>query len=304
MAKNDYTNWDRKELIKEIDQLRKRKKYGLVWEDKPENVVEQCKTELPVLEEVKNKEIFTDPDKPVNLLIEGDNYHALSVLNYTHKGKIDVIYIDPPYNTGNKDFVYNDDYVDSEDMFRHSKWISFIEKRLKLAKNILSKNGVIFISIDDNEFAQLKFICDDIFGETNLIGIFTWIRKKKGSNLSKEFRKITEYVLAYKSARGQVSLYGQAAYAEKQVPLLNRPNNIGILHFGAEKIFFGNGAKDGKIKKGLFGSGELVVELLDDIETKDKIIQTPFSIKGRFRWSQKTVDEELKNGSIFTVSNT
>ena len=83
MAKKDYTNWDRKELIKEIDQLRKRKKYGLVWEDKPENVVEQCKTELPVLEEVKGKEIKTDSDKPMNLLIEGDNYHALSVLNYT-----------------------------------------------------------------------------------------------------------------------------------------------------------------------------------------------------------------------------
>ena len=134
MAKRDYTNWDRKDLIKEIGQLRKRKKYGLVWEDKLENVVEQCKTELPVLEEVKRKEIITNSDKPVNLLIEGDNYHALSVLNYTHKGKIDVIYIDPPYNTGNKDFVYNDKYIDKEDVYRHSKWVSFMGKRLSLAK--------------------------------------------------------------------------------------------------------------------------------------------------------------------------
>ena len=128
--KKDYTNWDRNDLIKEIEQLRKRKKYGLVWEDKPEDVVEQCKKELPVLEEVKDKEISTDPDKPVNLLIEGDNYHALSVLNYTHKGKVDVIYIDPPYNTGARDWKYNNDYVDNNDHWRHSKWILMMNHRL------------------------------------------------------------------------------------------------------------------------------------------------------------------------------
>jgi len=129
-------------------ELKKRKKYGLVWEDKPEK--------LPVLKEVKDKEIITDKNKPVNLLIEGDNYQALSVLNYTHAGKVDVIYIDPPYNTGNKDFIFNDNYVDREDAYRHSKWLSFMEKRLKLAKNLLKDTGVIFISIDDNEVAQLK----------------------------------------------------------------------------------------------------------------------------------------------------
>lgn len=102
--RQDYHAWSKEELVREIERLRKRKKYGLVWEDKPEGVVEQCKKELPVLEELKEKEIITDPTKPMNLFIEGDNYHALSVLNYTHKGKIDVIYIDPPYNTENKDF--------------------------------------------------------------------------------------------------------------------------------------------------------------------------------------------------------
>lgn len=95
-------------------ELKKRKKYGLVWEDKPEDVVEMCKEKLPVLKEIKNKEIITDKEKPVNLLIEGDNYHALSVLNYTHAKKVDVIYIDPPYNTGNKGFIFNDHYVDKE----------------------------------------------------------------------------------------------------------------------------------------------------------------------------------------------
>jgi len=109
-----------------------------------------CREKLPVLKEVKTKEIITDitdKEKPVNLLIEGDNYHALSVLNYTHVKKVDVIYIDPPYNTGNKDFVFNDHYVDKEDAYRHSKWLSFMEKRLKLAKNLLKDTGVILYQL-------------------------------------------------------------------------------------------------------------------------------------------------------------
>lgn len=208
MAKKDYTNWDRKELIKEIDQLRKRKKYGLVWEEKPEDVVEQCKTELPVLEEVKNKEIITDSDKPVNLLIEGDNYHALSVLNYTHKGKIDIIYIDPPYNTGNKDFKYNDNYVDKEDSFRHSKWISFMEKRLKLAKNLFKKTGVLFISIDDNEQSQLKLLCDDIFGENNFVAKIIIQSNPRGSQASKHLAEVHEYVLVYAKSNDDLVIKG------------------------------------------------------------------------------------------------
>jgi len=180
-------------------ELKKRKKYGLVWEDKPEEVVEMCKEKLPVLKEVKEKEIITDKDKPVNLLIEGDNYHALSVLNYTHAGKIDVIYIDPPYNTGNKDFIFNDHYVDREDAYRHSKWLSFMEKRLKLAKNLLKDTGVIFISIDDNEVAQLKLLCDQIFGEDNLVEIF-YIQVRyasKSLNEKDPFQKLIEEVLIY-----------------------------------------------------------------------------------------------------------
>src|SRR3989344_5766036 len=112
-------NWSKEELVAEVGRLRKRKKYGLVWEEKPENVVEQCKTELPVLKEVKNKAVSTDKSEPTNILIEGDNYHALSVLNYTHKAKVDVIYIDPPYNTGARDWKYNNDYVDINDTYRH-----------------------------------------------------------------------------------------------------------------------------------------------------------------------------------------
>jgi len=187
-------------------ELKKRKKYGLVWEEKPEELVEMCKEKLPVLKEVKNKEIITDKDKPVNLLIEGDNYHALSVLNYTHAKKVDVIYIDPPYNTGNKDFIFNDRYVDRENAYRHSNWLSFMEKRLKLAKNLLKDTGVIFISIDDNEVAQLKLLMDKIFN--NLTDMIVW-RKSGESRWGKmknvtTFRKDHEYiVVAYRTPNVQ-----------------------------------------------------------------------------------------------------
>jgi len=189
-------------------ELKKRKKYGLVWEDKPEDVVEMCKEKLPILKEVKSKEIITDPkekqtfygagkEKPVNLLIEGDNYHTLSVLNYTHQKKVDVIYIDPPYNTGNKDFIFNDRYVDKEDAYRHSKWLSFMEKRLRLARNLLKDTGVIFISIDDNEVAQLKLLMDEIFGEKNFIACLPTVMNLKGNQDQFGFAGTHEYTLVY-----------------------------------------------------------------------------------------------------------
>ena len=137
------TNEEKSELL---GLLRKQKRYGLVWEDKPEDVEERLREELPVLIEDTSKAIISeDADAPNHILIEGDNLEALTALAYTHEGKIDVIYIDPPYNTGNKDFVYNDSYVDSEDTYRHSKWLSFMSKRLRIAKQLLSDRGVIFI---------------------------------------------------------------------------------------------------------------------------------------------------------------
>lgn len=155
--------------------LRSHKKYGLVWEDKPENVEERLRDELPVLREVMDKYIPSEAeDSPNHIIIEGDNLEALTALSYTHEGKIDVIYIDPPYNTGNKDFVYNDSFVDTEDSYRHSKWLSFMNKRLKIAKRLLSEKGVIFVSIDDNEQANLKLLCDEVFGATNFIANIIW----------------------------------------------------------------------------------------------------------------------------------
>lgn len=137
--------------------------------------------------------ISDNSDAPNHIIIEGDNLEALSTLAYTHAGKIDVIYIDPPYNTGNKDFIYNDSYVDSEDSYRHSKWLSFMSKRLRIAKKLLSDRGVIFISIGDEEVANLKLLCDEIFTQIALVPRIA----KKGSNQGTYFRPTKDYVLVY-----------------------------------------------------------------------------------------------------------
>ena len=179
-----------------IELLKTHKKYGLVWEDKPEEVEERLREELPVLTEVKERAIISDdPDAPNHILIEGDNLEALTALSYTHAGKIDVIYIDPPYNTGKKDFKYNDSYVDAEDSFRHSKWLSFINKRLTIAKTLLSEKGVLFASIDDNEQAQLKFLLDSVFGATNFLGQL--ILKTATDNNPSQINIEHEYMLCY-----------------------------------------------------------------------------------------------------------
>ena len=179
-----------------INLVNTKKKYGLVWEDKPEEVEEQLRENLPVLKEVKEKAIINGEDNPNHILIEGDNLHALTALTFTHEGKIDVIYIDPPYNTGNKDFKYNDSFVDKEDSYRHSKWLSFMDKRLRIAKRLLSEKGIIFISIDDNEQAQLKLLCNEVLGEENFITNIIW-QKKTGASDAKTIDTITEYLSVF-----------------------------------------------------------------------------------------------------------
>lgn len=181
-----YRNLSREQLIAEIKRLKKGKKFGLLWEDKPEDVAELCKTKLPILVDVEDKTISEDSHGATNILIEGDNYHALSVLNYTHKGKIDVIYIDPPYNTGAQDWKYNNNYVDINDSYRHSKWLSMMSKRLQLAKNLLKNDGVLICTIDDNEFHHLGALLEEIFFgfEIHCVTIVHNPRGIQGSNFS------------------------------------------------------------------------------------------------------------------------
>lgn len=183
--------------------LLKQKKYGLVWENKPEDVEERLRAELPVLKEVTDKALLDGgEDAPNHILIEGDNLEALTALAYTHENSVDVIYIDPPYNTGNKDFVYNDSFVDAEDGYRHSKWLSFMDKRLRIAKRLLSDRGVIFISIDDNEQANLKLLCDEVLGERNFIAQLIWSAGRK--NDSKHISVSHEYVLVYVNSKDYI----------------------------------------------------------------------------------------------------
>lgn len=180
--------------ISEIEKDIKGKKYGLVFEEHREAIDDILDNNTPVL--VEDESLFIENGGQMNFLIEGDNLASLQLLEKTHKGKIDLIYIDPPYNTGNKDFVYDDVFVDTNDTFRHSKWLSFMEKRLQIAKNLLSESGVIFISIDDNEQSTLKMLCDTVFGENNFIAKFDW-RKKTGANDAKDIAVVTESILLF-----------------------------------------------------------------------------------------------------------
>ncbi len=179
------------ELEKEING----KKYGLVFEEHEEEIDQKLKTHTPVLSEEKN--LFINNGGQMNFLIEGDNLPALKLLEKTHRGKVDVIYIDPPYNTGNKDFIYSDNYVSVDDEFKHSKWISFIKNRLALAKKILSENGLISISIDSIEIGNLKIICDEIFGEKNFCNIIAWKKTNSPKSQSLSLGNQHEYVLLY-----------------------------------------------------------------------------------------------------------
>lgn len=199
--------------------LRESKTYGLVWEDKPEDVEERLRNELPVL--IENKErALTDagPDAPNHILIEGDNLEALATLAYTHAGKIDVIYIDPPYNTGHEDFIYNDIFVDSEDTYRHSKWLSFMSRRLRIAKKLLSERGIMFISIDDNEQANLKLLCDETFGQGQ-VETYIWDVRVKGTmpkTAKNTVRKEHEYLIACYKSDKRLQKYSSLKYADKK----------------------------------------------------------------------------------------
>ena len=220
--KINYDEWSKEELIKELRRI-KETKYGLVWHrDLPEEKIdilinpdartpnemfpnEMAGKPFPILKETKGKEVGGDKGKPVNLLIEGDNYHSLAVLNFTHHEAIDLIYIDPPYNTGNNDFIYNDLQarpVQKDDPFKHSKWLGFMEKRLRLSKHLLKKDGVIFISINEEEQAQLKLLCDEIFGEENYLTMFSVKVRHEERILKgdKDFHEVVEYLYLYRKS--------------------------------------------------------------------------------------------------------
>lgn len=194
-ASQDENTWKLLSYLSDLEKDVNGKKYGLVFEEHREEIDEVLDTHTPVLTE--NKDLFIDNGGQMNFLIEGDNLASLKLLEKTHKGKIDFIYIDPPYNTRKKDFIYDDVFVDKNDLFAHSKWISFIKKRLNVAQKLLSDDGFIFISIDDNEQAHLKVLCDEIFGQDNFVGMFAVENNPKGRKNSNFISISNEYCLAY-----------------------------------------------------------------------------------------------------------
>lgn len=178
--------------------LRENKTYGLVWEDKPEDVEERLRDELPILTEVPEHAIISeDKDAPNHILIEGDNLEALATLAYTHEGKIDVIYIDPPYNRGENDFKYNDKFIDKDNPFRHSLWLNFMCKRLKLAKKLLKDDGVIIIHIDEHEYNALNLLLEtEIFSNNNNLGTIIW-NKMNPKGDAKGVASMHEFIILY-----------------------------------------------------------------------------------------------------------
>jgi len=285
------------ELVDLIKSYEAKKKYGLVWDDEknPEHIVNSEINFFPILSEIRSKRISVSGNSKKNYLIEGDNYFVLKSLLFTHAKKIDVIYLDPPYNTGNKDFKYNDAFVLKEDSYRHSKWLNFMSKRLSLAKDLLKDDGIIFISIDDNEMAQLRILCDEIFGEKNFIACFVWEKKRKASNLDSRVRGITEYVLAYGKANSRSIVHPfDVVEEEKPYPFYNSGNSRAVLKFPAGIAF--SSLQDGTYKPADFKAKKTLVKLLDKLIVKDNISANSFTLEGEWRYSQKWLDKAIASG--------
>ena len=197
-----------------IELVNTKKRYGLVWEDKPEDVEQKLYESLPVLQEVKGKEILYGSNFPNHILIESDNLIALTSLSFTHAGKIDAMYFDPPYNTGAKDWRYNNDYVEKEDAFKHSKWLSMMEKRLKIAKGLLKEDGIICVTIDDYEMPRLFILMEEIFGEENHLGTIVIRNNPSGRSTVKGVSITHEYGLFF--GKSSISQVGRLDRNEKQ----------------------------------------------------------------------------------------
>lgn len=232
--------YDDKVLIAlgEIESELNAKKYGLVWERHEEAVDIQMRDNVPIFTECVDKEI-TSTKGGVNFLLEGDNLHSLRLLEKTHTGKIDVIYIDPPYNTGSKDFTYDDAFVDSTDAYRHSKWLSFMERRLLCLQRLLSDTGVIFISIGEQEVSNLKILCDEIFGEQNFITIFSR-QMKSGGAKGKFYTPNIDYILTYAQNIERLPNF-RAIMTQKQIDTFyNKTETEGVRAgevYGEERLF-------------------------------------------------------------------
>lgn len=257
-----------------------KKKYGLFWEEHKERVDQELETKIPVLKENKKKRILESKEKDFNFLIEGDNLHSLYILNKTHKENIDVIYIDPPYNTGKKDFIYNDKIVENEDGYKHSKWLSFLEKRLRLAQKLLKPSGIIFISIDDNELAELKLLCDSIFDERNFISILSIENNPKGRKNSNFISTSNEYCLIYAKNKDKSYFLENIP---KSIKDLSKDEDGNYVHNSGKRILVGKNEFNEEVKD---FSSDKHYSVYYNKETNDMILRKEVKISDE--------DEDLK----------
>ena len=291
--KSDYNTWSKEDVVKRIEALEKRKKYGLVWDEErtKEKFEAEAEGKLPVLKEIKSKEINTDPGKPTHILIEGDNYHALSVLNYTQEKSIDVIYIDPPYNTGAKDWKYNNDYVDINDSYRHSKWLSMMSNRLIVAKRLLKDDGILICAIDENEYARLGLLLEDLFGdhEIHCITIVHNPRGIQGNN----FSYTHEY--AYFVFRKNQKVIGHRRIREEDIDWRNLRDNGGeSLRTDAKNCFYPIIIEDEKI----VGFGDVVAQDIHPEKKTEKKENQYYvypidknGVERKWRYARQSVEE-------------
>ena len=290
-----------------------KERYQMTWPGKRQAVVLANTSTTDTLRPCKEESV--DFDNTQNLYIEGDNLNVLKLLRETYLGKIKMIYIDPPYNTGN-DFIYNDDFAMESGEWRtesgdfdeqgnrlvknlesngrfHTDWLNMLYPRLRLARDLLTDDGVIFISIDDNEQANLKKICDEIFGESSFIGIFKWNRVAKAPSLSNSIRTKYEYIFAYCKNK-LPPLYGKESY-NKQGPLWHLPNKRAELVFPAQSIRISQ-----TFSKGYYG-GTYQVELLDDMVCKNGYNECSVRILACSAWGQSKINEYVNSGKTFEI---
>jgi len=234
------------ELEAEIKRLKSRKKFGLVWENKPEKFEKESQNALPVLKEKggKFKDIITDKNSDFNVLIEGDNYHALSVLNYAHKKSIDLIYIDPPYNTGAKNWKYNNHFVDKDDSYRHSKWLTLMKNRLSLSKNLLKDDGILVCAIDENEQAHLSVLLEEMFSEYDQYTIT--IIHNPGGTQGNNFHYTHEYAI-FLIPKNKTLIGLQDRTADPDIRPLRDVSTGNHLREDAKNCFYPVFVKDGNI---------------------------------------------------------
>ena len=292
-------------------------RYRLDWVGKKEAILTAnapiAKTLRPCREESVNF------DTTENLFIEGDNLEALKLLQESYLGKVKMIYIDPPYNTGN-DFIYEDDFAENTEVFFeksnqsdddgnrlvantesngrfHSDWLSMMYSRLKLARNLLSENGVIFISINDVEHANLKKICDEVFGTINFIESYVWESTFRPDNSSPINRKNAEAILCYAKNKITIKkLNGHLKGSDGLPSLTKNSMNEVILKFKAGSVDFL--IADGRYSSGLMDSG---YELLNDVIIEDSLNINDFSLKGRMTWGQANLEAEMNNGTRIVI---